>query len=977
MQQRKTALLFCFWAITCMFFQVRAQFPSFRAISTEHGLPSNEVYAILQDNKGFIWIGCEAGLFRYNGVYFFPYTCTTQKSKSITGLCKGTDGTIYCYNFVGQVFRIRDNQLEEMPYITPEPVGHIATDSQNRLWITTKAGLYYYNPQNKVCTLYETIDKQKPSLHQYPPTRILRDSQDNIWFIEQVVGKITPNNIFSLHEVKDNTHHLQQESLGHSMVVTPKTTTWLVSMATNRFYKWKGDFFEYENLPALETALKGKKITGVFHEKEERIWIMTFTGLVIYDFKHHTVEQILEQYAFSHFLIDKDGAYWLTTLYDGLLYIPHINFKTWTKEPEKILKIAHNDSHVYFGNTKGQLHALEVKTNQITTYTIPQTADIRSVDYDSLDKAVYFNINNVLYRLKNHEVSISYKEAGSVKAFVHLPQGYLIATSSYTHFLPNFQTPLKEREIINAQWGRAIVYHKKKQTVWIATNKGLFQYQQTNNKWLLNKYFLPENQLLTLAFDEAKETLYAINFEGKLYQIDEKNVDTASPTPFAYLPTGVQARAMLLEKDMLMIASNQGIWFLDTFQKTWEHIGKAEGLISEDVHSLNIVAQQIWLGTSKGLQSIPLKNMAKESHTQVFLTSLWVNNKEIGLPATLYLSYQDDFKIGVEAMCYASSDKFRYAYRLRPDANWSYLPAHTDFIHFSSLAIGKFKIEIKVFDHQNRASINTVWIEGEVLPPFWQNGWFLVIIFLLVAFSAYLIVRRSIYALKQKQARVLKQVMLENELKLWQQTALQTQMNPHFLFNVLNSIKTYIYENDKGKAILYLNNFANLVRKILHNSTQTQVSLAEEIHTISLYIELEAMLLEENFTWEITVHETIDQHSTYLPTFLLQPFVENAFKHGLRHKKGAKKLGIAITEQEKSPAFVVTIEDNGIGRKKSHTINQQTPQKHSSFATQNIQQRIDLINHNQVFDVSLQILDLENEALEPLGTKVILVIKPF
>ncbi|TAH30712.1 MAG: hypothetical protein EAZ06_01985 [Cytophagales bacterium] len=948
-----------------------AQEPSFRAITTEQGLPSNEIYTILEDKKGFIWIGCDAGLFRYNGIQFIPYKCAAQKSKSITGLCQANDGTIYCYNFVGQVFCIKNDEMQAVEILTKSQIVHIATSHDNLLWLTTKNGIYYYNSLTKLSTFYPALDKKKPHFKQAPPTRVLKDNYNNIWFVEKLVGRLEPNKTFSLCEVVEEPTHTQQELLGNSFVFASPKATWLVSMTTNYFYKLKNNTFYYQDLPTLKKSLKGKKITNVFYEKEDRIWILTFTGIFIYDFKTDTIKHILEEYAFSYFLIDKDGAYWLTTLYDGLLYIPNFEFKNWRKEPQKILKMSQDESHIYFGNTKGELHSLDTKTNQIQTYTLPQTADIRSINYDLADKVVYFNVNNILYQLKNNQISIAYENAGSVKSFLHLPQGYIFATSAFTYFLPDFAT--QERQIISTEWGRAIAYNNISQIVWVATNKGLVKSKKINGKWIIQETFFKDIQIVALAFDEANERLYAVNFEGKLYQIEANMTAQHQIKPFAYLPTEVQAREIILKKDVLLIASNQGVYFLDIEQKTWENIGKLEGLISEDVHNICVLANQIWLGTSKGLQSIPFERKKIESHAYIVLKDILVNQQKIVLPKNLQLSYQDDFKIGVEGICYLSGDKFRYAYRLKTDGDWNYLPANTDFIHFSSLAVGKFKIEIKIFDHQNRSSNNTIWIEGEVLPPFWQNIWFIIAVFVLLVLLVYWRVKQNIYTLKQKQKRILEQVMLENELKLWQQTALQAQMNPHFLFNVLNSIKTYIYENDKPKAILYLNNFANLVRKVLHNSTKTKVSLAEEIATISLYIGLEAMLLEENFEWKIEVDTDLEVEEIYLPTFLLQPFVENAFKHGLRHQKGLKKLYIDLQNQNNQ--LIITIEDNGIGREKSRIINEKNDQKHTSFATKNIQERLDIINQNQEFYLTFQIIDLQNEIQEAVGTKIILNIQ--
>src|SRR5690606_16137114 len=122
-------------------------------------------------------------------------------------------------------------------------------------------------------------------------------------------------------------------------------------------------------------------------------------------------------------------------------------------------------------------------------------------------------------------------------------------------------------------------------------------------------------------------------------------------------------------------------------------------------------------------------------------------------------------------------------------------------------------------------------------------------------------------------------------LRLTQQSALKAQMNPHFIFNVLNSIKGYIYENDKKNAALYLSRFSELIRKILEQSSVSNIKLSEEIETLKLYIELEAMLLDNSFSCSISIAPNINPENLYIPAMLIQPLVENALKHGLRHKQ--------------------------------------------------------------------------------------------
>jgi len=238
---------------------------------------------------------------------------------------------------------------------------------------------------------------------------------------------------------------------------------------------------------------------------------------------------------------------------------------------------------------------------------------------------------------------------------------------------------------------------------------------------------------------------------------------------------------------------------------------------------------------------------------------------------------------------------------------------------------------------------------------------------------AFGVFRWRLLALRKKQFKELKRLRLENELRLTQQNALKAQMNPHFLFNVLNSIKAYIYENDKKNATRYLSDFSSLVRKVLEFSTQKSVSLEQELELLRLYIDLEAMLLQSDFECTILVDENIDGSGTRIPALLLQPYVENAFKHGLRHKTGPKRLTILVSLSEVDGVLMIEISDNGIGRKASTLLNTQHRMDHQSFASAAIEKRIQLLNFEKKDVVGIEIRD-NFEGAVPSGTTVIIRI---
>ncbi|WP_321997621.1 histidine kinase [Draconibacterium orientale] len=204
---------------------------------------------------------------------------------------------------------------------------------------------------------------------------------------------------------------------------------------------------------------------------------------------------------------------------------------------------------------------------------------------------------------------------------------------------------------------------------------------------------------------------------------------------------------------------------------------------------------------------------------------------------------------------------------------------------------------------------------------------------------------------KEEQKRRLRELEL---------TAIRSQMNPHFLFNSLNSVQNLVQQNKGREAHLYLSDFAGLIRKVLNNSEKEEVSLAEELELIRQYLNLEKLRFD--FEFEVLVDETIDAHNTQVPSLLLQPFVENAIVHGLQNKRGEKHLKIDVMKKD---AFVlITITDNGIGRKAAKEIQQQKNGK----GTKLMKERLEILQQKQGEKYALTTTDLEE------GTRVEIIL---
>jgi len=200
------------------------------------------------------------------------------------------------------------------------------------------------------------------------------------------------------------------------------------------------------------------------------------------------------------------------------------------------------------------------------------------------------------------------------------------------------------------------------------------------------------------------------------------------------------------------------------------------------------------------------------------------------------------------------------------------------------------------------------------------------------------------------------------------QANLRQQMNPHFIFNTLNSIQYYMYQHDKLATNNYLTKFSSLMRKVLDNSQHTSVTLRDELDALRLYLELECLRFSDKFEFSITVDEEIDPLMYKVPTMLIQPYVENSICHGLIPMEGKGFVNIDLKLKENY--IVCSIEDNGIGREAAHELRKKRQENHNSLGTRITTSRLELVNALYGTDLKTQYTDLKNEKGEAVGTRV-------
>jgi two-component sensor histidine kinase len=265
--------------------------------------------------------------------------------------------------------------------------------------------------------------------------------------------------------------------------------------------------------------------------------------------------------------------------------------------------------------------------------------------------------------------------------------------------------------------------------------------------------------------------------------------------------------------------------------------------------------------------------------------------------------------------------------------------------------------------------LGTMEVPLIVIPPYWETWWFRSATVLAVLALIYAFYRIRINAIR-KEARLT--TAFNKRLADVELTALRAQMNPHFLFNALNSIRHHVLNSRPEEADRYLSKFARLIRLILDHSDQRTVPLADELQALKLYLELEASRFDDKFSFHITVDPAVDTSTTMIPPMLIQPYLENAIWHGLMQKEEGGELSLRIARE--GDRLRIEVEDDGIGRARAAEIKSRSALKKRSMGMSITQQRLAMIEKQQGIQCELRVEDLVLPDGEPGGTRVTLLI---
>ena len=764
--------------------------------------------------------------------------------------------------------------------------------------------------------------------------------------------------------------------------------------------KNKGIQFLFENQHFTinqRNGLSNNQVNGLLAKDPNTIWISTNNGITIwenvediYTYQYLNEKNGLSSNQCTHLFKDSWNNLWIGTANGGASkYAPreffHFN-KSNGLAGNKVYAIGQdNRSNLWVANdAKG---ATKIKGNQLSYF---------DKDHDFVDTKInaihndrngqlWLGTDNGLMLIQDSSFQIFSKSNGlnsdQVTDVISFENEIWISTFggglSYANYNSNTIGPVifKSLGIKDGLVSNTIMDIEFDQNgmLWYASqNRGVGMLNRENQSTFYNQQNgLSSDNVNCLAIDSLNNIWVGTNGNGlnKIFNRNKKIIHFKTKDG---LSSNI-VKSILIHDQALWIGNEKGVdklsWNLNKIQRV-EHFGVEEGFAGiECIEKASFKDQdgRLWFGTVNGLMKYDAGGKAAlNSLPKVFLQSLKVNNSPKALAKAFEFSPDENtLSIQFSGSDLGTKGKLNYQWALNNE-DWS-TPNENQEVFFSNLDAGDYQWKVRainrlgaISEHQElNFSIQEAWTE-----KLWVKALLGLIGFLLIS----LFIRWRIQIAKRKIEKEKAQLQLERDLISLENKALQLQMNPHFIFNCLNSIQGQIGKVEDRKVKYNLAKFSKLMRSILNHSRQEHISLQEEINLLNDYLGLEQISRNQSFDFSINVDESIDSETTMIPPLMMQPFVENAIIHGVGPLKD-RKGHIQITFKLKGQYLLCEILDNGIGRAAAKEIKSQQANKNKSVALKVNSERLDLLHKDKKLK-ALEIQDLKDEEGKANGTLV-------
>lgn len=929
-----------------------AQHPYFYTLHDDNGLPSNEVYQLQQDGFGYMWIGCNAGLYRYDGYKFQGYNNTKQNSIAISGLKVSPTQQMYCQNFGGQIFYIKNDSLLLFMDLKERTRAHppYTIDKQGNIWIGLPEGILKRDINGKE----ELLFKGQLYINDIKPY------DDGSIYVSDIAKGL-------VHIYKDNSGTYQCKKIaGVPEAFTNSRTTietkgdhiYALS-TTNAERNYFITSIQRDTARLIKYIPKNSIAEFIFSLTlvEDKLWMGTSSGAYCIKLDGTMEQSYFPGEKISDIVVDCEGNLWFSTLQNGIFIVPNMHLSSIT-EFNSPLKDNHITAlkaiapgKVLIGTYSGDIYKYTLENRQLTLLPkSPNTA------YGNVTSFIQYNLNTIIASRgaisiidlekgtdRNH-LSLYVRDMALAHDTIFFVSSEIIGSIGPLSGLASGKYYAKDVRRIA---GKKICFDTAEQLMWVTLNDGLATVEHNN----FSPYHISGKPVFANVLHSDYRGLWAGTVSDGVYNIQHKQPKLHLDNEKGLI--GNNVRCIISEHDTVYIATDIciNVYYPNG---TFAYLDYTDGINAKEITSLAITNNILFIGTIRGVFYLPVSTQFTNNvqpHIRITSVSIDGINQPTDKPIELAWNSKD-ILIQFSSATLRSRGKSAYLYRIAGFQNeWRKLDGNINYVRLNHLPSGSYTFEVKAMNEDGVPSGDTATITMTVNAPFWQHIWFYGLVAILGSSVVALLSLVRIRQIKEK-------ANIRNQVATSQLTALKAQMNPHFMYNTLNSIQDLILQNDIKSTNYYLSRYSTLTRKILESSESNEIELSEELEILQLYMELEQLRFGDDFKYTVTVSEQLDKSRISIPSMIIQPFVENAIKHGLLHKRGEKLLDVSF--EKTGTGLTCIIKDNGIGRKKAAEIKQRSPLGHKSFATKATERRLELINIGRRNKIKLTITDLED-----------------
>lgn len=946
-------------------------------LTVSDGLPDVTVYQALQDPQGFIWMCTRAGVSRFDGKKFTNYTLNDGLAENeILSLAMDSRQRIWFLGLSGTLSYFKDGKFFNAgndPLLKKMTVANSFTffyeDKLQRLWFSSLSN-YVVIDRDSISSL--NLEKRIP----FSGGLIINNS-GNAVYITNGGYSFDPDS-----KVLFKGKYTRKDRSGCAYLPDGS----ILFSANDGIVRQKDT--AQELLFAFDESLKNVTVNTLLLSAGGKLWVSTAgKGLYCFDYNDRRVppKHYLKDINAARLTEDGEGNIWVGTIDDGIYMLQPWygiarNYNvTNDLESNNVFSVAKDSKgNIYAGMAKGRICV--ISSTGVSTILINN----ENLSYDRVLRifaganGIFFGSDCGIVRLnvrQNTKRYLGFKGLGGiisdhmpVKDICSYKNGLALCSTSsvYTDTaLFNKDWHICPLEMTDGQNTRRYsVFADRNNVLWYSTSSGLYSFdgKRTISHSGINKFIT--ERIISISQTADSTLILATGGQGVLFfKNDSVLAVFAEKDGLAHNI----CRRVFVHKDDVYISTLGGVTCF-RYSKgrvaSIRQFNTHNGLASNDINDICVDDSDICVATSGGLTIINAKAIDRASGAlPVYITKVKSNDSVLAIGGTCMLSYrQNSLHFEYIGISYRSANDVHYRYRLHTGDTW--METKNTALDFPSLPSGDYNFQLEA------GVLHGAWSDARsfaftIRPPFWKTYWafafYVIMLILFFSATAQLFVRQ---ALKKRNA----QLKIEEQIINLEQQALQAMMNPHFVFNVMNSIQHYINNNDKLAANLYLSDFAKLIRMNLDISAKRYISIDDEVEYLSLYLSLERLRFGERLTYTVKIDPDIDTDETLIPVMMLQPFIENALWHGILPIKGNGHVQLEIQRQPGN-MMKIAITDNGVGMPVKGRGDSSGIKSHTSKGMKMTLHRIDLLGKIFHRKLCLHICDAF-PGQENRGTKV-------